>query len=40
MKHICTDKCKMDIKHIWMKHKVKILAGLFFVAVVIENLIN
>ena len=40
MKHICTDKCKMDIKHFVMKHKVKILVGLFFVAVMIENLIN
>ena len=40
MKHIRTDKGKMDIKHFVMKHKVKIFVGLFFVAVMIENLIN
>ena len=40
MKHICTDKCKMDIKHFVIQHKVKIFVGLFLLAVVIENLLN
>ena len=35
-----TDKCKMDIKHFVIQHKVKIFVGLFFAAVMIEGLIR
>ena len=40
MKHICSKKCKKDLKHFVMENKVGIFVVLFFVAVIIENLIN